>query len=116
VTPIRRSDNLPEIATARRQVFEDRLARAEPVVTRAVQRGELPEGTDPAELLRTLAAPIYLRLLITADPVDDRTAAHAGAAPGRRGRAGQRGRMLMPSMRAPTSVRGRWVLPGANTT
>ncbi|GAA4199675.1 hypothetical protein GCM10022252_51810 [Streptosporangium oxazolinicum] len=24
--------------------------------------------------------------------------------------------MLIPSMRAPVSVRGRWVLPGANTT
>lgn len=25
-------------------------------------------------------------------------------------------RMLMPIMRAPVSVRGRWLLPGANTT
>ncbi|WP_219507095.1 TetR/AcrR family transcriptional regulator [Nonomuraea ceibae] len=81
--------HLPEIAAARRHVFDDRLARAEPVVTRAVERRELPAGTDPAELLKTLAAPIYLRLLITADPVDETTAdravevtlaaAHAGA-------------------------------------
>jgi AcrR family transcriptional regulator len=80
---------LPEIAAARRHVFDDRLARAEPVVTRAIERGELPRDTDPAELLKTLAAPIYLRLLITADPVDEATAdqavrvtlaaAHAGA-------------------------------------
>ncbi|MEU6722941.1 TetR-like C-terminal domain-containing protein [Nonomuraea wenchangensis] len=80
---------LPEIAAARRHVFDDRLVRAEPVVARAIERGELPRDTDPAELLKTLAAPIYLRLLITADPVDEATAdqavrvtlaaAHAGA-------------------------------------
>ncbi|MEW9553662.1 TetR/AcrR family transcriptional regulator [Nonomuraea sp. NPDC050783] len=69
--------HLPEIAAARRRVFADRLARAEPVVTRAVERGELPRGVDPAEVLKTLAAPIYLRLLVTADPVDETTADHA---------------------------------------
>lgn len=81
--------HLPEIAAARRHVFDDRLARGEPVVTRATERGELPRDTDPVELLKTLAAPIYLRLLITAEPVDETTAdqavrvtlaaAHAGA-------------------------------------
>lgn len=69
--------HLPGMAATRRHVFQDRLARAEPVVARAVRRGELPEGTDPAELLKTLAAPIYLRLLITADPVDGATADQA---------------------------------------
>lgn len=69
--------HVPEIAAARSHVFHDRLARAEPVVTRAIQRGELPAGTDPAELLKTLAAPIYLRLLVTTEPVDDATAEQA---------------------------------------
>jgi hypothetical protein len=58
-------------------VFDDRLTRAEPVLRRAIKRGQLPEGTDPAEVLKTLAAPIYLRLLITAEPVDEATAVHA---------------------------------------
>lgn len=81
--------HVPEIAAARSRVFGDRLARAEPMVTRAIERGELSADTDPAELLKALAAPIYLRLLITADPVDDAAAeqavritlaaAHAGA-------------------------------------
>ncbi|MGI5286914.1 TetR/AcrR family transcriptional regulator [Nonomuraea polychroma] len=66
--------HLPEIASARRH---DRLARAEPVVTRAIERGELPRDVDPAELFKTLAAPIYLRLLVTADPVDEATADQA---------------------------------------
>ncbi|WP_405140542.1 TetR/AcrR family transcriptional regulator [Sphaerisporangium sp. NBC_01403] len=69
--------HLPEIAAARRHVFDDRLTRAEPVVTRAIERGELPGDTDPAELFKTLAAPIYLRLLITADPVHEATADQA---------------------------------------
>ncbi|MEV0147928.1 MULTISPECIES: TetR/AcrR family transcriptional regulator [unclassified Nonomuraea] len=68
---------LPEIAAAGGHVFRDRLTRAEPVVTRAVERGELPVGTDPAELLKTLAAPIYLSLLVTGDPVDEATADQA---------------------------------------
>lgn len=69
--------HLPEIAAARRHVFDDRLTRAEPVLRRAIKRGQLPEGTDPAEVLKTLAAPIYLRLLITAEPVNETTADQA---------------------------------------
>ncbi|MGW1678667.1 TetR-like C-terminal domain-containing protein [Saccharopolyspora sp. NPDC002376] len=70
---------LPEIADARKRIFSDRLRRAEPVIARAVERGELPADTDPGELLKTLAAPIYFRLLISAEPVDDVTAEHAAA-------------------------------------
>ncbi|GAA3142423.1 TetR/AcrR family transcriptional regulator [Nonomuraea roseoviolacea] len=69
--------HLPEIAAAGGHVFRDRLTRAEPVVRRAVERGELPVGTDPGEVLRTLAAPVYLRLLVTGDPVDETTADQA---------------------------------------
>ncbi|MFE7122226.1 TetR/AcrR family transcriptional regulator [Streptomyces sp. NPDC057654] len=68
---------LPEIAEARRRVFADRCRRAEPVVARAVERGELPADTDPSELFRTLAAPVYFRLLISDDPVEDGVAEQA---------------------------------------
>jgi len=57
-----------------RHAFRDRIRKALPVVTRAVERGELPSGTDPAELIKTLVAPIYLRVLITGEAVDDQTA------------------------------------------
>ncbi|MFD8417265.1 TetR/AcrR family transcriptional regulator C-terminal ligand-binding domain-containing protein [Streptomyces sp. NPDC059650] len=50
-----------------------------------------PAGTDPAELLKALAAPIYFRLVLTEEPVDETTAdravdvapaaAHASALP-----------------------------------
>ncbi|MFE6174709.1 TetR/AcrR family transcriptional regulator [Streptomyces sp. NPDC056464] len=68
---------LPEIAEARQRVFADRFRRAGPVVTRAIERGELPAETDPVELLKTLAAPIYFRLLVSADPIGEGAADQA---------------------------------------
>ncbi|MFJ3877791.1 TetR/AcrR family transcriptional regulator [Streptomyces sp. NPDC090077] len=67
----------PRLAAIKRALFEDRFRRAEPVVTRAVERGELPAGTDPAELLKTLVAPVYFRLVFTGEPVDAATADRA---------------------------------------
>lgn len=65
---------LPEIAEARRRIFADRFRRAEPVVARAIERGELPADTDPVELIKTLVAPIHFRLLVSPDPVEEGTA------------------------------------------
>lgn len=50
--------------------FADRFARAAPVVTRAVARGEIPAGTDASDLVKTLIAPLYLRLLLTGEDLD----------------------------------------------
>ncbi|MEV6769453.1 TetR/AcrR family transcriptional regulator [Nocardia sp. NPDC051030] len=66
--------DLPSPPDATRHVFRDRIRRALPIVTRAATRGEIPSGTDPAELVKTLVAPIYLRVLITREPVNDETA------------------------------------------
>lgn len=68
---------IPEIADAKRRFFEDRFRRARPVISGAIARGELPAATDPAELVRTLVAPIYLRLLVTAEPINATTADNA---------------------------------------
>ncbi|MGW7057251.1 TetR/AcrR family transcriptional regulator [Streptomyces sp. NPDC054904] len=65
---------VPELAEIKKAFFEDRFRRAVPVVTRAVERGELPVDTDPVELLRTLAAPVHFRLAFTGEPVDEATA------------------------------------------
>ncbi|WP_234432529.1 TetR/AcrR family transcriptional regulator [Streptomyces sp. NRRL S-378] len=67
----------PELAEIKRALFEDRFRRAEPVVLRAVERGQLPTGTDPGELLKALVAPIYFRLVFTGEPVDEATADRA---------------------------------------
>jgi AcrR family transcriptional regulator len=61
---------LPQVAQAKRRLFQDRLQRAEPLVRAAIARGQLPTGTDPGELIKAVIAPIYLRLLVTAEPVD----------------------------------------------
>jgi AcrR family transcriptional regulator len=68
---------LPTIAQAKRRLFADRFGRAASPVKAAIERGQLPARTDPAELIKTVIAPIYLRLLITAEPV---TSAVADAA------------------------------------
>jgi AcrR family transcriptional regulator len=68
---------IPEIASAKRRFFDDRFQRAGPVVSGAIERGELPPGTDPAELVRAVMAPIYLRMRITEEPVDRTTADNA---------------------------------------
>ncbi|MGW4502733.1 TetR/AcrR family transcriptional regulator [Micromonospora sp. NPDC004336] len=62
---------LPEIAEARRRLLADRFRRAEPLVRRAVERGELPVATDPVAVFEALAAPVHFRLLVTGEPVDD---------------------------------------------
>jgi hypothetical protein len=67
----------PEIADIERRFYVDRLRRARPMIARAVDRGELPSDTDPDAVIKTVLAPIYLRLLITAEPVDNTTAEQA---------------------------------------
>lgn len=71
------ASRVPEIAEVKRRFFEDRFRRLEPLVVAAVERGELPAGTEPAELVKALIAPIYLRVLVTAEPVDEATADQA---------------------------------------
>jgi len=68
---------VPEIADARSRVFQDRLRRARPVITRAIDRGELPETTDPAEVVKMVVAPLYLRLLVTGEALTDAAADQA---------------------------------------
>lgn len=60
---------LPAIATAKRQFFRDRIERATPLIEAAIARGELPADTDADALIKTLIAPIYLRLLVTGEYV-----------------------------------------------
>ncbi|ADB48714.1 TetR/AcrR family transcriptional regulator [Conexibacter woesei] len=68
---------VPAIAEARRRFYRQRFEQAAPIVRRAIERRELPAGTDPAELLKALMAPIYLRLLVTGEPLDEEAADRA---------------------------------------
>ncbi|RBO86475.1 TetR/AcrR family transcriptional regulator [Nocardia puris] len=61
----------PEVDAARRRFWSDRFELSSPVVTRAIERGELPPDTEPAPVLETLAAPLYFRVLVGGRPIDD---------------------------------------------
>jgi AcrR family transcriptional regulator len=60
-----------ELADALHQFMRSRITLAEPVVARAIERGELPTGTDPHVVVEALVAPIWFRLLLTGEPLDD---------------------------------------------
>ncbi len=78
-------------AEALRAYYTERFARCEIIVERAVRRGELaaaadsrpgiPEGAiDAGALVRSVSAPLFFRLFITREPVDDTLADQAVAA------------------------------------
>jgi AcrR family transcriptional regulator len=49
--------------------YRKRIDEVSPVVADAVARGEAPPGTDPAEVIRQLSAPLYYRFLTDTDPL-----------------------------------------------
>jgi AcrR family transcriptional regulator len=65
------ADDVAGMSETRTAFLQTRVAGMQDIVTRASTRGELPEGVDPADVLETLVAPAYLRLLITGLPLDD---------------------------------------------
>jgi AcrR family transcriptional regulator len=70
----------PEIAGLMRQFWAGRLAAIEVIVSRAVGRGELPAGTDPAAFMHAVSAPLYFRLLVTREPITEPDADAAATA------------------------------------
>ncbi|WP_405614910.1 TetR/AcrR family transcriptional regulator [Streptomyces sp. NBC_01511] len=66
-----------QAADAQRRLWEDRYARCEAVVERAVERGELPPRTDARRLLIAATAPLYHQLVLLRTVPDPRLPAHA---------------------------------------
>lgn len=60
-----------DLVASRAAFWTARLADARIVVERGVERGELAPDTDAALVLEALVAPLYLRLLVTGQPLDD---------------------------------------------
>ncbi|MFF4171727.1 TetR/AcrR family transcriptional regulator [Streptomyces sp. NPDC001744] len=58
----------------------ERFRRCEAVVTRATARGEAPDGTDAAAVVRAALAPLLLRLFVTREPIDGALADQAARA------------------------------------
>jgi AcrR family transcriptional regulator len=58
----------PAIAEARNSFWQTRYELASAMIDRAIERGELEQGTDPRLLLEALVAPLHLRTLMTREP------------------------------------------------
>ncbi|MBO0691023.1 MAG: TetR/AcrR family transcriptional regulator C-terminal ligand-binding domain-containing protein [Candidatus Dormibacteraeota bacterium] len=89
--------SVPGIAEARRDLFEYGPRRAAIVIERAVERGELPTGTSPSEAIKALIAPLYFRLEVTGDRVDEGAADQAASIVHAAARAGVFVQALPPS-------------------
>ncbi|MFJ2938064.1 TetR/AcrR family transcriptional regulator [Streptomyces sp. NPDC087219] len=70
----------PRAAEALHTFYTERFRRCEAVVTRAVDRGEAPRGTDAGAVVRAVSAPLFLRLFITREPIDGALADQAARA------------------------------------
>ncbi|MBR1146647.1 TetR/AcrR family transcriptional regulator [Bradyrhizobium sp. AUGA SZCCT0431] len=63
-----RDENLQR---ARQEYWRRRFERLQPIFDRAISRGEFPKDADPIVFVQTLIAPLYFRLLVTAEKIDD---------------------------------------------
>lgn len=61
----------PTVAQAARRFWDNRFAGARTIVTRAVARGEASASVDADVIIETLIGPMYLRVLVTQEPLDD---------------------------------------------
>ncbi|MBB5164747.1 TetR/AcrR family transcriptional regulator [Mycobacterium sp. AZCC_0083] len=69
----------PVTANALADFYRNRIDEVSPVVVDAVARGEAPQGTDPAEVIRQLSAPLYYRFLTDMRPLTTADAERAVA-------------------------------------
>lgn len=60
-----------ELADTMHRFMDERIARAESIVERAVARGELAAGTDPRVVIEPIVGAIWFRLLLTGEAIDD---------------------------------------------
>ncbi|WP_435280291.1 TetR/AcrR family transcriptional regulator [Streptomyces koelreuteriae] len=78
----------PRTAAALRRFYDIRVREWAPCVRQAVDRGEVPEGTDTHEVIRAVSAPLYYHLLISGARLDGATADRAAEAAATAARAG----------------------------
>ncbi|MGW3206059.1 TetR/AcrR family transcriptional regulator [Streptomyces sp. NPDC001135] len=75
-------------AAALHRFYDTRVGEWAPCVRQAVERGEVPEGTDAQEVVRAVSAPLYYHLLISGGPLDEAAADRAAEATAVAARAG----------------------------
>jgi AcrR family transcriptional regulator len=75
-------------AAALHAFYAERHRRADEVVTRAIARGEVPEGTDAGAVVKAAVAPFFYRAVITGEHVTADLADQSAAAVAHAARAG----------------------------
>ena len=78
----------PPTAEALHRFYATRIEEWAPCVRQAVERGEVPAGTDAHEVVRAVSAPLYYRFLVSGDPLDTSVADRAAEATAAAARAG----------------------------
>jgi AcrR family transcriptional regulator len=63
-----------ELATAMHGFWAHRLALSAEIVERAIRRGELPASTDANLIIETVIGPLWVRLLLTGEPITEELA------------------------------------------
>jgi AcrR family transcriptional regulator len=66
-----------QLGQTTQRYFGQQAERATPIVTAAIERGELPANTDADVLLTTFRAPLFYRMVTTGDPIDEDLITHA---------------------------------------
>lgn len=69
----------PDVERDTHAFWDERLKLCAPIVERAIERGEIATGTDPRFVMEALIGPIYVRLLLTGEPVTKRIADQSAA-------------------------------------
>lgn len=77
-----------DTAVALHRFYATRIAEWAPCVEQAAARGEVPQGTDAAEVIRAVSAPMYYRFLVSGDVLDAASADRAAVAAAAAARAG----------------------------
>lgn len=73
-TYVAESGRAPGIDEVARSFWTQRFALASTLVERGIERGELDPQTDADLLIETLVAPLFLRILVTGQPITTRYA------------------------------------------
>jgi AcrR family transcriptional regulator len=63
-----------ELRAAAIDFWRERFALVTEVIDRGIERGEVPRDVDPDLMIEALIGPLYLRLLVTLEPLDDELA------------------------------------------
>lgn len=65
-----------QLAKAMQGFWAHRLAVSSKIVERAIRRGELPQSADANLIIEAVIGPLWMRLLLTGEPITDEFADH----------------------------------------